>query len=117
MPDKADNQGKQLSRARILMADDNAAILDHVTDMLEDDYEIVGRIADGNSVCAEVERVRPDLVLLDISMGERSGIEIAQRLLEQGYSGEIVFLTVHEDHDFVRAAIGEGGRGDVIKAR
>ena len=115
--DEMENRGKPLSRARIMMADDNTAILDHVTDILQDDYEIIGRIADGNAVCAEVDKLKPDLIVLDISMGERSGIDIAHRLQEQGYMGEIVFLTVHEDPAFVSAAMGAGGRGYVIKSR
>jgi DNA-binding NarL/FixJ family response regulator len=117
MPDSVKDRGNQLSRARILLADDNPAILSHVTEMLQTDYQIVGTVTDENSVCTEVERLRPDLIVLDISMGERSGIEIAQHLREQGYAGEIVFLTVHEDPDFVSAAIGAGGRGYVIKSR
>jgi DNA-binding NarL/FixJ family response regulator len=115
--DSTENRGNQLSRARILMADDNTAIMDYVSEMLEADYEIIGKIADGNCVCTEVEKLRPDLIVLDISMGDRSGIEIAQRLREQGYAGEIIFLTVHEDPDFVSAAIGAGGRCYVIKSR
>ena len=115
--DEMENRGKPLSRARIMMADDNTAILDHVTDILQDDYEIIGKISDGNDVCAEVEKLKPDLIVLDISMGERSGIEIAQRLQEQGFMGQIVFLTVHEDPAFVSAAMGAGGRGYVIKSR
>jgi DNA-binding NarL/FixJ family response regulator len=106
-----------MSGARILLADDNPAIMDHVRAMLQADYEIISAVDDGNSVCAEVERLGPDLVVLDISMGECSGIEIARKLREQGYVGEIVFLTVHEDPDFVNAAIGAGGRGYVIKSR
>jgi DNA-binding NarL/FixJ family response regulator len=102
---------------RVLLADDNPFILDHVKDMLRADYQIIGTVVDGNSVCAEVEKLRPDLIVLDISMGESSGIEIARQLREQGYAGEIVFLTVHEDPDFVSAAIGAGGRGYVIKSR
>jgi DNA-binding NarL/FixJ family response regulator len=115
--DPVENRGDQLSRARILLADDHTAILDHVSDMLKDEYEVIGTVADGNSVCSEVKKLRPDLVVLDISMGQCSGIEIARRLQEQGYAGEIVFLTVHEDPDFVSAAIGVGGRGYVIKSR
>jgi DNA-binding NarL/FixJ family response regulator len=111
------DRGKPLSRVRILLADDNPTILDYVSDMLQTDYEIIGTIADGNSVCEEVAKLGPDLIVLDISMGERSGIEIARQLHEQGYVGEIVFLTVHEDPDFVSAAIGAGGRGYVIKSR
>jgi DNA-binding NarL/FixJ family response regulator len=112
-----EGRGKQARCARILLADDNAEILAHVSDMLRPGYEIIGNVADGNLVCAEVKELRPDLIVLDISMGERSGIEIAQRLREQGYAGEIVFLTVHEDPDFVTAALGAGGRGYVIKSR
>jgi DNA-binding NarL/FixJ family response regulator len=117
MLDLVENRGKQLSSVRILVADDNPAILDHASDMLQVDYEIIGKVADGNSVCTEVGKLRPDLVVLDISMGDRSGIEIARQLREQGYLGEIVFLTVHEDPEFVSAAIGAGGQGYVIKSR
>jgi DNA-binding NarL/FixJ family response regulator len=112
-----ENRGDQLSRARILLADDHTAILDLVSHMLEDEYEVIGTVADGNSVCSQVKKLKPDVIVLDISMGECSGIEIARRLQEQGYTGEIVFLTVHEDPDFVSAAIGAGGRGYVIKSR
>ncbi len=115
--DSVMKRGKQSPCVRILLVDDNSEILDHVNDMLRSDYEILGRVADGNVVCAEVKKLRPDLIVLDISIGENSGIEIAQRLREQGYAGEIVFLTVHEDPDFVNAALGAGGRGYVIKSR
>jgi DNA-binding NarL/FixJ family response regulator len=106
-----------LKRARVLVADDNTAIMEHVSTMLQLDYEIVGRVFEGDSVCAEVERLKPALVVLDISMGECNGIEIARQMRERGYAGEIVFLTVHEDPDFVNAAIGAGGRGYVVKSR
>jgi DNA-binding NarL/FixJ family response regulator len=115
--DSAEKRGKQVPCARVLLADDNTEILDHISDLLRPDHEIIGTVADGDLVCAEVQKLRPDLIVLDISMGERSGIEIAQRLREQGYAGEIVFLTVHEDPDFVAAAIGAGGRGYVFKSR
>jgi DNA-binding NarL/FixJ family response regulator len=93
---------------RILLADDNAAILSRVTEMLQTDYQIVGTVTDENSVCRALEKLGPDLIVLDISMGARSGIEIAERLRKKGYAGEIVFLTVHEDPNFVSAAIGAG---------
>jgi len=115
--DSVQNRGRQLSNARILLADDNTEILDHVSDMLDAHYEVIGRIADGNAVCSTVKELHPDLIILDISFGECSGIEIARRLQEQGYMGEIVFLTVHEDPEFINAAIGAGGRGYVIKSR
>jgi DNA-binding NarL/FixJ family response regulator len=117
MLDSVKDRGRPLSRVRVLLADDNPSIMDYVKHMLQADYQIVGTVADGHSVCAQVQKLGPDLIVLDISMGDCSGIEIARRLREQGYMGEIVFLTVHEDSDFVSAAIGAGGRGYVIKSR
>lgn len=106
-----------MSNVRILLADDNTAFLDYVSRTLDADFQVIGRVADGDSVCSEVKELKPDVIVLDISFGEYSGIEIALQLREQGYAGEIVFLTVHEDLDFVNAAIGAGGRGYVIKSR
>lgn len=106
-----------MSNVRILVADDNAEILDHVMAMLDSDYDVIGKIDNGNKLCAEVKRLNPDIIVLDISFGELSGIAIAGQLQEQGFAGEIIFLTVHEDPDFVNAAIGAGGRGYVIKSR
>ena len=115
--DSSNHQSESPRRTRILLADDNEEILAHVSAALDPDYEIVGKITDGNIVCAEIARLKPDLTVLDISIGDCNGIEIGRQLCEQGYVGEIIFLTVHEDRDFVRAAIGAGGRGYVVKAR
>ncbi len=111
------SQATKRSRVRILLVDDSPEILNHVSNMLRSDYEVIGKISDGNAVCSEVASLSPDVVILDISMGDRSGIEIAQRLREQGYAKEIIFLSVHEDPDFVTAAIGAGGRAYVTKPR
>lgn len=102
---------------RILLADDNPAILSHVAGSLGIDYEIVALISDGEVIIAEAERLHPDLIVLDISIRQVSGIDIALKLRERGYSGKIVFLTVHEDLDFVCAAIGAGGSAYVMKSR
>lgn len=112
-----EGHGKLRSSVRILLADDNSQILDHICEMLQPEYEVIGKIADGNTLCSAVFGLNPDITILDISMGERSGIEIAQRLRERGYAREIIFLTVHEDRDFMAAAFGAGGRAYVTKPR
>ena len=109
-------EGERMACTRILIADDNIEILNHVSGMLAPEHAVVGKVSDGNLVCDNVATCRPDLVVLDISMGDHSGIEIARRLREQGYAGEVIFLTVHEDPDFVTAAIGAGARGYVTKS-
>lgn len=103
----------------ILLGDDNSAVLDHVSEMLEKEkgYEVVGAISDGEAVVREYLRLRPDVIILDISMGDRSGIEIAQELRDSGCRARIIFLTVHEDRDYVNAGMGAGGSAYVVKSR
>jgi DNA-binding NarL/FixJ family response regulator len=103
----------------ILLSDDNSAVLDHVGKMLEKEknYEIVGAVSDGTVVVREYLRLRPDVIILDISMGDVSGIDIAYDLRDSGCRAKIIFLTVHEDSDFLNAGIGAGGSGYVVKSR
>jgi DNA-binding NarL/FixJ family response regulator len=106
-------------RITILLSDDNPAILDHVGKMLgkEKSYQVVGAISDGRLVVREYTRLRPDVIILDISMGEVSGIDIAKDLRDSGCRAKIIFLTVHEDSDYVNAGMGAGGSAYVVKSR
>jgi DNA-binding NarL/FixJ family response regulator len=103
----------------ILLGDDNSAVLDVVGQMLtkEESYKIVGAISDGRLVVDEYFRLRPDLIILDISLGDVSGIDIARDLRDSGCSAKIIFLSVHEDSDYVNASMGAGGSAYVVKSR
>jgi DNA-binding NarL/FixJ family response regulator len=103
----------------ILLGDDNSVVLDHVGKMLEEEkcYRVVAAISDGRAVVREYFRLRPDVVILDISMGEVSGIDIAHELRDSGCHAKIIFLSVHEDSDYVNAGMGAGGSGYVVKSR
>lgn len=104
--------------ARIVLADDNPAMLDSVAEILLDaDYDIVGVVCDGTCVLTEVGKARPDILVLDISMGDVSGLELARGLQEQKFPGRIIFLTVHEDQELLSAAIAAGGYAYVVKSR
>lgn len=105
-----------MSRVRILLADDHAAMLEQVTRVLEHDYEVVAAVKDGLTVVKECLRLKPDVVVLDISMGDVSGIELARELRDCGSNSKIVFLSVHEDYAFVNAAIGTGALAYVVKS-
>lgn len=102
---------------RILLADDNSAVLDQISRVLSKDYEIVAALKEGQKVVKECLRLKPDVVILDISMGDISGIDLARELANSGCRSKVVFLTVHEDYDFVKAAIGSGAQAYVIKSR
>jgi len=106
-------------RATVLLADDNSAILVHVRAMLEHepDFQVLATIEDGPAVLPQCAALHPDVLVLDISMGDVSGIDLAARLRDSGCISKIVFLTVHDDPDFVNAAMGAGGSAYVVKSR
>jgi len=102
---------------RILIADDSQEVLQQVTEMLQEDFLVAGAVAAGKSVLQEVGSLDPDVIVLDISLGDITGLEVARRLREMNCRARIVFLTVHEGVDFVRAAMALGASGYVFKSR
>jgi DNA-binding NarL/FixJ family response regulator len=103
-------------KTRVLLADDHPAILDKVAALLKDDYEVVGIVRDGQAALYEAVRQCPDVVLMDISMPIMNGMDAAEHLIRMHTKIKIIFLTVHEDPDFVRAALATGAAGYVIKS-
>ena len=106
-----------MSKASILLADDNPEVHIEVAEILEPEYEIVASVLNGRAVLDNWSQLKPDVIVLDISMGEPNGIDVALALRESGCESKIVFLTIHSDRDFVEAAMGAGGSGYVIKSR
>jgi DNA-binding NarL/FixJ family response regulator len=106
-------------KTTILLSDDNSGILDHVGKMLEKEtnYTVVAAITDGAVVVREYRRLRPDVIILDISLGGINGIDIARELQASGCNAKIIFLTVHEDSDYLNAGMGAGGSAYVVKSR
>ena len=106
-----------MARARILLADDHKEIRDRAVRLLEPEFEVVGAVADGNALVRVYAQLKPDVCIIDISMPYLNGIEAAIKLRENGSEARIVFLTVNEDSDFVRAALKTGALGYVVKSR
>lgn len=102
---------------RILLADDNPAVLDVLQRMLQKDYVIAGAVLDSGSVLREVSNLKPDVIILDISLGDLNGFEVTSQLKADQCPAKIIFLTVHEDLDFIRAGFEAGGSGYVFKSR
>jgi DNA-binding NarL/FixJ family response regulator len=104
-------------RSRVLLADDHPAMLALTATALAGEYLVVGSVGDGRALLTEAERLRPDVIVLDITMPRLDGIQAAAQLLSSPHPARLVFLTVHEDADFARAALDAGGLGYVLKAR
>ncbi len=85
--------------------------------MLESEFDIIGTVTNGQALLDEAAVLDPDIVILDITMPGHPGIGAARRLRETGSHAKIVFVTVHEDPDFIREALATGALGYVVKPR
>jgi DNA-binding NarL/FixJ family response regulator len=102
---------------RVLLADDNRDILEAVKTMIGHDYEVVSSVHDGLQLVKAEAFLHPDIGIVDISMPVMNGITAAGEIAKRGSTMKVIFLTVNEDCDYIRAAFECGGVGYVIKRR
>jgi DNA-binding NarL/FixJ family response regulator len=101
---------------RIVLADDHPLFRDGVASLLAAwGHDVIGMAGDGEEAVALVERLRPDLVLMDVGMPRVSGLEATRRLAAGDSGAAIVMLTVSEDEDDLFEAIKGGARGYLLK--
>jgi DNA-binding NarL/FixJ family response regulator len=108
---------KTVKRVRVVVADDNKQVREMVVKLLAPDYEVIGTAADGAAAFEMVLLLEPEVVVLDITMPIMSGIEASTQLGIRGSNARRVFLTVHEDPDFIRAALTSGASSYVVKSQ
>jgi len=92
-------------------------VLRQVAELLPAGFEVVAALHEGKALPDAMKRLKPDLVVLDITLPGTSGIELASQLRDSGDSGKVVFLTAHDDADYARAGFAAGGKGYVVKSR
>jgi CheY-like chemotaxis protein len=100
----------------VLLVENNSAVMEILVEMLEPTYKIAAALCNGTAVVAQAAAVLPDLIILDISLGDISGFEVAKRLKSTGCQAKIIFLSLHEDMDYAGAAFGLGASGYVLKS-
>src|SRR5262249_53666426 len=103
------------SLPRILLADDHTILLDAFQTLLSPAFEIVGAVSDGRALLEAAEKLKPDVVVLDISMPRLNGIEVCRQLQPKLPDTRWVFLTVAEDPDVAAEAMLLGASGFLLK--
>ena len=106
-----------MSRPRVLLADDHPVILSKVRRWLLTEFEVVGTVEDGQALLSAAAELKPDVVILDITMPGINGIEAAKQLRQAGSPTKIIFLSIHSDPDFQSEALATGALGYVLKSR
>lgn len=104
-------------RIRVLIADDHALLREGLRRVLEleEDIEIVGEAVDGADVVEKCHELRPDVVLMDVSMPNGGGAQATQVLREQLPGIDVVILTIHDDESYVADLINAGAKGYILK--
>ena len=102
-------------RYRILIADDHALLAEGLAALLRSHYDVVGIASDGRSMMAEAERLRPDIISLDIGMPELNGLDAARQIRRLMPRVKLIFVTQQIDLRYLKAALGAGANGFVAK--
>ena len=98
-----------------MLADDHLVFTEGIVRLLEGHFDVVATVADGSELGEAVERLRPDLLVVDISMPRMSGLEALRRLTASGHQTKVVVLTMHADAKLATEALRAGAKGFVLK--
>src|ERR1700758_2169530 len=105
-----------MKQARILLGDDHALILDGVRAALQVQFEVVGQAKDGKALVEAAQRLRPELVILDISMPLLNGFESARQIKKMLPATKLIFLSQHLNPAYLKQALKIGASGYVLKS-
>ena len=100
---------------RVLLADDHALLLGAFEKLLEEECDIVGQVSDGRALVEAAERLKPDLIVLDISMPLLNGLEAGRQIKQKLRHVKLVFLTMNEDPDLAAEAFRSGASAYLLK--
>ncbi len=104
-----------MDRPKLLLADDHTMFSQGLQSLLEDEFELVGAVGDGQALVEAALTLDPDVIVVDISMPVMNGFDAVRQLKKQGVSAPIVFLTMHADDRLLAEAFRCGGTGYVLK--
>jgi len=102
-------------RPRVLLADDHRIVAEGVRSMLEPEFELVEIVEDGRSLIEATLRLKPDIILADVTMPHLNGLDAVQQIRKYGCNAKIVFLTMHKDVMYAARAMRAGANGFIIK--
>lgn len=104
-----------MRRATVLLADDHAIVTDGLVSLLKGQFDVVNAVTNGNQLVAEAIRLRPDVIVADISMPELTGLEALRQLRAKRIDAKVIFLTMHADAHIATEAVRSGASGYVLK--
>jgi DNA-binding NarL/FixJ family response regulator len=102
-------------RPRLLLADDHRMVAEGLKSLLSPEFELLDVVEDGRALVAAAKRLRPDVIVADITMPHLNGIDALRQLKKDDPSVRVVFLTMHPEVAYARRALEAGASGFVLK--
>jgi DNA-binding NarL/FixJ family response regulator len=99
----------------VLLADDHRMVAEGLKSLLVPEFELVDVVEDGRALIAAARKLRPDVIIADISMPHLNGLDALSQLKKDNPAVKVVFLTMHKDVTYARRALESGGSGFVLK--
>jgi len=104
-----------MKRPRVLLADDHVIVAEGLRSLLEPEFELVGIVEDGRALLDAANKLRPEVIVADISMPLLNGIDAVRQLRKFNKDIRVIFLTMHADVSYAASAIEAGAQGYVLK--
>ena len=107
-----------MKKTRILLVDDHQVVRRGVAGVIGDarpDWEVCGEASTGREAVAAAASLRPDIVVMDISMPDMNGLEAMREILKNNPGIEVLILSMHESEQIVHDVLGAGARGYILK--
>jgi DNA-binding NarL/FixJ family response regulator len=106
---------KEPPRVRVIVADDHLAVVEGLCAVLEQEFDVIATVGDGNELVAAATTLTPDVIVTDIAMPGLDGIAAAGEIMRRHPGVRIVFVTVHNDAELVQKGLATGALGYVLK--
>ena len=104
-----------MPRPRVLLADDHRLVVEACVTLLEPECEVVGIVTDGRAVIPQAIELRPDAIVLDVAMPLLNGLDAGRQLKQTMPDVKLIYMTMNEDPDVAREALGLGASGFLLK--
>jgi DNA-binding NarL/FixJ family response regulator len=104
-----------MKHPRVLLADDHQMLVDALRSILEPQCEVVGTVSDGRSLLAAAEKLRPDVIVIDIAMPQLNGLDAGRQLKQKMPGVKLIYMTMNEDPYLIGEAFRAGASAFLLK--
>ena len=105
-----------MKRTRVLLADDHHMVLEAFKRMIETEFDVVGTASNGRTLIDAAVQLKPDVIVLDISMPILNGLDAGRRLKQLLPTAKLVYVTMHQDAELAAHALRLGASGYLLKS-